>query len=691
MSATPLISNLQNNGGTFYSFSSAVNQESMAANNDDVKFSFSKFAALKIPSIKTPTYKNNNVQFLTIDGQIFDGVSSFNSVNLIQSFQNYCLNLENLILNDDGYDTSELKTTSERVFFKWLKELGAIRFRTAYDNEATSARFVEEEDSQTGGQRYERVVKYVGDIDIVNNVNYKGSNFNEVYINMPANVGNTPTVLFDTISDNNYQPDLTITGNDEYIHLRDSETIHPDNLSVNAYFDYDSSVDYVNSTNANWYDQDPIAGNTNSYFTEPTEFDNPSNIEITKDSNDYSGADSFSTFSYLRSQLDGISLDFNPTSYTDIINDNSINTIQEYNSHGKSSNFDFNCVLIYYNVYRESDPSVVETNLYGILVLNNLVEEIDESYLPSYQKHKFNPIINQNGNSFGLKVLFKNSQSILRSSVETIINDYNTFSMDLFSDTMVELQKSVVNFQEQNSQLIDLDQRIQLIENFMYSVDDMTLMKARMTNLETSVQNAQIALADSTVIIDMIANLNNRLDSILQNESSIEMQYNTDVIQAGKGITIDKSVPNKFIINNNSEHYNVCLVKDENNNTVDYTNQFDPELNEPKLHIINKEYTNYVKLHTLANSELDTHFNIYINDKNNLLKNGQVIKIIFQNNIDFKSYNLRIFSDYYNKFGSGSLEHNIININYSELSAKPYIEIICLNKDQYIFDYNIIR
>ena len=85
-------------------------------------------------------------------------------------FQNYCLNLETLIINQDNYNSTLLKTPSERIFFKWLKELGAIRFDQASDLESTKDRFTEEASATTGPQRYNQVVKYIGDIDIVNNV-----------------------------------------------------------------------------------------------------------------------------------------------------------------------------------------------------------------------------------------------------------------------------------------------------------------------------------------------------------------------------------------------------------------------------------------------------------------------------------------------------------------------------------------
>lgn len=691
MSATPLIKSLSTSGGSFYLFSSAVTQEQVAGTDDDLKFVYSKFVTLNLPTIKVPTYKENNIQFLSIDGQIYDGVSGYNSENLIQSFQNYCLNLESLIINSDSYDNSTLKTVSERVFFKWLKEIGAVRFREANDTEATNFKFTEEDTKLTGDQRYNKVVNYVGDIDIVNNVKHKGNSYTEVYLHIPSEVGSTPVVLFDSEEDDNYQPNMVITGDDENIYNRDLSTLHPDNLSISAYYDYDTNMDYIDSINANWYNQDPALGNTNSYFTEPVSFINPDNIEILKNSNDYSGATAFSTINYLRSQLDGIGIDFDLTSYTDIVNNTMLNSIQEYNSSAMADNFEFNAVLVYYDIYDEANPSEKKTNLYGILFLDNMIENLGESYIPSFQKYKFNDLTNKNGNSYGLRLNFRNNQSISGSNVETMVNDYNTFSMGLFSEAMVQLQNSVINFQEQNTQLIDLQTRLASLESLIYSVNDLTEVKLKLDDLEKTFKNAQIAFSESTVILDLIANVNNRLNQVLQNNTSIELQYNTDVIQAGVGVTLDKSVRDKFIINNSVQAYSIPFVRDADSALINEDNKYDLEVINPELVIITKPFSNYIKLHTLIDSELETHLKIVLNDKNSKFENGQLFRLSFTNNVNFNSYNIRIYSDYYDQHGYGELGKVIANINFSELSGKPLIDIICVDKTTYAFEYEIIR
>ena len=53
--ATPLINPLRVQGGTFYTFSSAVKDIQKTFSDDDARFVFSKFALLDIPDVATPS------------------------------------------------------------------------------------------------------------------------------------------------------------------------------------------------------------------------------------------------------------------------------------------------------------------------------------------------------------------------------------------------------------------------------------------------------------------------------------------------------------------------------------------------------------------------------------------------------------------------------------------------------------
>jgi len=211
MATTPLIRTPQADGGTFFTFSSAARDLSRTLSNENLRLVFSKFVVLNLPDFDRLDFnsfssRQNYMQFDTADGMIFDGgLRADPNVSFTESLQNYAFNLEEIIISDTDYDNTTNKSVAERVFFKWLKETGAMRFRSSTTLEragtVTDPLFVEEDESTTGNVQYQRVVKYIGDIDIVNNVDRGGEAYTELYINIPTEVGNTPNDFIESLED----------------------------------------------------------------------------------------------------------------------------------------------------------------------------------------------------------------------------------------------------------------------------------------------------------------------------------------------------------------------------------------------------------------------------------------------------------------------------------------------------------
>lgn len=690
--ATPLIKTLQANGGTFYAFSSASKDLSKTINNDQLKFEFSRFALLNVPEVSVPANQQNNIQFRTIDGSIFNGLSGDNNINLAQSFQNYALNIESIILSDENYNSSLKRTVAERVFFKWLKELGAIRFREAGNLEKNQAlaepRFVEEDVSNSGQRRYQRVIEYVGNIDVTNSVQKAGQSYTEVYINVPTRVGNTPTVLFEAYEDDNYQPDMIISGTSELLLGRASSTIHPDGLSINAFYDFDANITYTDP-DANWHNSQAV----NSYYTEPLTFTNATSVEITKTQSDYLGTvQPFTDVNFLRSKLDGISLDFNDINYLDIATNSNISTIQEYNSTSSASNFEFNCVLVYYDIYEVSNPENRATNLYGVIFLDNLTPTTNSSYIQRLQKFKPNPLTGLNGNAWSLILNVKFDSTVDNAAIETVINEYSTFSMDLFIDASTQLQEAAKTLLDTQSSFLQIVNRVDELENSIFSTEDLTEIKIRLNELETNIENSKLALGDSTSLLDLISRNNDNINAIISGNIPVEVQYNTDVIKAGPGINIDKSVPNKIKIENKNQHYNLNLLYRDTEFTdiINAVSQLDLNQNIIECYIQLADYTNMIRFNT-ENLAL-SNIKVYINDVTSNFKRGQAVKFVWDNTLDINNKNILIYTDVLNRFGQGPLNKLIATIPGNELtSSKPMFELICVDEINYEFVVDIIR
>ena len=205
MNIAPFLRPIQIQGGTFFTFPSASEDLGFTFNNDGKQFKFSKYVLLNIPDIKRPALGplnyENFIQFDTIPGA-FQYVENSKTQNMMlaESLQNYTMNLETMLTAYPTYESNQLQTVSERVFFKWMKEVGALRFREASPTESAlnvGLRFTEEYTTE----KYSRVVQYIGEIDVVNSVKSKADAFSELYIHVPTKDGATPLVLLKSLND----------------------------------------------------------------------------------------------------------------------------------------------------------------------------------------------------------------------------------------------------------------------------------------------------------------------------------------------------------------------------------------------------------------------------------------------------------------------------------------------------------
>ena len=683
--ATPLINALRVQGGTFYTFTSSANDISKTFTDDDARFVFSKFVLLDLPDVATPSGSNleNFIVWEGIGASALGGTSSVpysdlsndQNINFAESFQNYLLNFEQLILDGyntlaQAYDPTQLYTVTERLFWKWLANLNAIRFRNATSSESTvTNRFTEADPTAY----YKTVVKYIGDIDIVNNVSRDGQAYSEVYLSVPVTHGNTPLVLFKTYQDSNYSPARIWSNGNPFVDGRDTGSVHPTGLSLTAYYDDD----------------------INDYYTSGAIFGDISN---------WSGmavSPPGSAKPVLLSRMDGVILDTDANSYKPIVDDPAISIISEFNATDAAQDFSFNAALIYYDTYSQSNPLNRARNLYGVLVLDDYVNQgAGLAYIKRFEKFKPNKITKLNGNGYGLKFNLKFDTSADNVGVETIINDYNTFSMDLFIDASTRMQEAADMFINQGYELTDIKNRLNDLENFYFSQSDLNLLSQRISALEASLNNANLAFQSSTTLLDLINQNADNINQILSGSLSVNLTYNTDILKNGDGIIIDKSVPNQVKVFNKVQGYsNFMLCKNTSGfvettfaNGQTFTNATDNNI------LVLEKFSNYFRQNNQNPDPLtgiETFGdNVYVNvmDKTTRWKNGQVMRFVFNDPISAGGNNIVFRTDSENVFGNGTYG-KIIGIISSPmiLSNKPIFEIICIDENQYLFNIDILR
>jgi len=727
MAKTPYIRPLQIQGGTFYTFSSAAEDLTFTFNNTTNKFRFSKYVLLNLPDFKNPVYGDNSIQFDTIDSAFLDVANNEftlvnpnnTSPNLEVSFQNYCLNMEATILSSPDYNPTLKRNISERVFWKWIKELGAIRFRPANSNEVipglnqnltgttggfpySDKRWVEEDDyvigTGTPTPRYSRIVKYVGECDIVNSVQSKNNSYSEVYIHVPTEDGNTPLVMFKTVADENYYPGqiLTNSPNDpadtEYLQGRSySDGVYgPNGLPKIAIFDQDvvgePNVTGTSSKGtpltAPWYYPRNTA---NSYYTDPSFFDSGNDI-IDK----HLSSGTFHV-NYRRSKLDGIQIDFNPDNYKPIIDNPAISTIEEYNGTVDSNTFEFNAVLLYYDVYDPNNPSDGETNLYGVLFLED-IEPISNTggRIPRFKKYKPDPLTKLNGNSYGLKVNIKFDTDVENTGVELAINDYSSFSLSMFMDAANVLQEASRTLNDQTVEMITLADRVTNLEGLVVNMDDNTSINARISSLEDAMIANQALFTNTQDILGLIERNYTMMQNILNGRTDIKLSYDLDLIKNGEGINVDRSNLNKLILNNTTQNY-----------TIPDGSQYVFTLNTTSGNTLAlSQYGNYYKHSNFGlGITLESDLIIRIDDSVNTWKRGQTFRIVFDDQVILNGNNILIYTDAKGNYPlsspSGSLYVILVggfteNL-FNTANNKPIFDIVCVDEKNLVFEIDQIR
>ncbi len=721
MKIAPFIKSVRQSGGTLYIFSSATEDLNYLINRaENRSFVWSKFVLLDIPDEGRPTsLMENLVQYDAIPAAFGQMDNKTPENRLAESFQNYCLNLETLLTGLDSYSIDEKRTVSERVFFKWLKEIGAIRFKQASSTEKSglvgSARFTE--DDATG---YSRVVQYIGDIDMVNATKFNQNSYSELYIHVPLSHGNTSTVLFNTIEDANYKQNMAIQNigaealDVKYIAGRKADDKHPVGLDFTAH--YDSPTDgfstatydlYKEVTTNNvkrfvsgwWYDL-PIS---NSYRLS-SDFADQHNVKLKiAGKNALAGKN----VTLIRSNLDGISIDFDENSYYDIVTNPSISSFSEYNQASASQPFKFNAVLLYYDVFNDADPTDKATNLFGVLFLNKPVaKSAGGSYMPRLSKYKPNPVTGDNGNAWGLKVNMKLDVNTSDAQIESIVNEYNTFSMELFMEALSELTRTSDSIANINSSIATLKDEVATLYDYVYRTQDFTGIKEKVDSLY-KLYNENLNIFSSVGDLSkLIEKAFQEINNIYNNKTSIDVTYNLDVLDAGFGIKLN-SINNKKKIAFGLQQYLV----DANKPIISIAEDFSNVNNKHTYEILNDKYTQYFLIQEdgftsyISKYFINKDIEIYIDDTINPWYNGKTFRFSFGTIYDtVNGFEINFYTDKNDKMNNGKpygvhvnklarIPSEIFKIKpiggTVEEYIPPTIEIVCIDKDNMVFSIDI--
>jgi hypothetical protein len=508
---------------------------------------------------------------------------------------------------------------------------------------------------------------------------------------VPTNVGTTPHVLFKSVSDFNYKEGMTIANtlasplDIEYLSGRRYNDSHPFGLSLKAFYDLDDAsvtAEIKNTlagayTPGNWF---PGTIN-NSYYTESL-----ANFNVAQDQF-IRKTQGPVVVEYQRNTLDGISLDFDLANYKLASENPEIKVFSQFNDYVANRDFEFNAVLVYYDTYDPNNldatgnPIDFKTNLYGVLFLDKIQQSGLEFSIPPITKYKPDPLNKTNGNAFSFKLNLKLDTSIEDAKVEKSINDYSTFSLELFTDVLTKFTQLQTTFSNKLLELEALQQQVNSLKDLLINSVDSSEILTRVANLETSLIANQAIFSNTGELVAMIDNTNTKINSIIAGDSNIVVSYDLDGIRPGEGISIDRTTPNRVRIVNTNQQYNIA-----NGSLTNIVTGSTLTLG---------TFTNYfVHQNSGTPTILTSDLSLYIDDTTITWKKGQVLRLVLEDEIIPGIYDLKIYTDALNRNNTGTygVAIGVFNdLDFTPSLNKPIFDIICLDDTTFTFRVDKIR
>jgi len=670
---------------TFQSAAEDLSFTGMGASST-TKMEFTKYALLKIPTIEAPINNANSIQFNAIEGAFVQGLSPSgpppegDRVDLAQSLQNYLLNMETILIRSDEYNPNLDLNTSERLFWKWMKEIGAMRYRQAVVGEKipelTAKRFVEEDDNDIPSQAniYDAVVKYIGEIEMVGNQRYNANSYRQLYFMVPTMEGSTPVVLFKSVADDNYYAGQVIkqVGNEniEYIQGRgpnDDPTAA--GLSAIAFYDQTLPFGSINYTmnavpNDVWFKYNTPNG-PNAYYTDAV-FEDPNNDLILR----VSGPTSLT---YFRSRLDGIMIDWDYANYKAFQDNTSFKSFHDFNKSVDAGDFEFNAILLYYDLFEESTPDQRTTNLYSIIFLDDLINTSTAGgAIETLFKVKPDPVTRKQGNAYGIVLNLRHdvTSDSVDSEVEISVNEYNTFSMVLFNQAFSMMSLMNTKYEATILALQDYIAKTNELEALILTGDTADQVQAQVQSLQEQLVDIQA----NQGVLDLIDRLNTQVNEILSGNTTVNLSFLVNFI-GKEGIRIDQAAGGNYLIRNLRQKYAIV-----NRFSLDASGR-DGLRNVAKLGNWDSTLIHFND-GTLKTAEGNTV--IYIDDTIPWSVN-QEFTIQFEDPLEFGGNGILLYTDALNRFNNAGPYEQPIGLIPVITGQKPSISIICIDSQNYKF------
>jgi hypothetical protein len=462
---------------------------------------------------------------------------------------------------------------------------------------------------------YNKLVQYIGEINGINNVQEANSSYTEVYAQIAGQNGATPDVLFRTMTNKNYVPNLSFP-------ILPSQ-YQPEIVGAEIY----SSPIVVNP-------QDYPGGYYGQFDTSDFTY-TTSNGDSLRRSGDYYGISGNTTATVVDSNnLDGITIDFNPSHYAKMnIYGREVTNFEQFNAlmvnNLPPADFNFNAILWYYT-YEDVNGNAVQ-DLYGISFLNNPNNsDIDTgSLFPIAEKLVATDTKDGTAYDFSLDLNFnivnENPQDAYNPNAVNSLYSFNLFNQAM--QNLISLNDSFNNIIYENAQiktaLSNLTQQI-------YTQPQLNTITQQISNLNTLLNLYKSNQIISSNTIEVSTSQIGGLPIIQLN--SIDSKYNdVETILTSNLYNSAGIIPYNYTIPTNKDF----LIYISNNDQTYFTLPNNDVLNV----IVNRDLDPNQTMDIIVNAETiaseNKKINIFINYSNG--NNAPVLTSI-ASNLDLPIY-----------------------------------------------------
>jgi hypothetical protein len=449
---------------------------------------------------------------------------------------------------------------------------------------------------------YHKLVQYIGEVNGINNVQEANRNYTEVYAHIPDHTGQTPDILFRTMVDVNYKPNLTFPILPSQIQPEIMGAENFTNPIVNTPQNYPGS--YYGQFDTEYYTYEVASGDSlrrsGDYFGVDGDIINPITNPDT---------------------IDGLCVDFNTSHYVKMnILGRELTNFDQFNALEVNglppSDFEFNAILWYYTV--EDNNGNIASDLYGISILdnpdNNPIESEVGLRIPTFNKMVSTDDQDGNSYAFSLNLNF----NIINDNPQDTYNPEainSLFSMNLFNQAMAQLSSTNQSFNQIVISQNELVSQISDLRGLIYTQTDLNLINKKIANLENLLKLYQTSqIINSDTISVSYNNTTNPPTIQLQNVDptyyKIENIQTTELYSATGIIPMNISVPSNknFLLNiTNNDSTSLTLPNNDKltivlDRDLDYKQSFEVVVNADDNSTQNKQLEVYIK-HNSGNPE----------------------------------------------------------------------------------------